>query len=197
VQEVNHRPIFTDNKMLNNEKHPQGTSKINYWCTPIQRSGCVHSSKKKKIKRDAICFHPQKRIEFDFLHKSERICCLILEDVIVPIFPYHPNTSIPYAFKIRMCTPRKSRHIAKLKHVKKSSIWNSLGLTWWYWLETWECALPRGLKFDSLRCQFRWANLTFSKKNLVYVRITYEVKEQCINVWKPFNHRSYRPFMDL
>jgi len=24
---------------------------------------------------------------------------------------------------------------------------------------TWECAAPQGLRFDSPRCQFRWANL--------------------------------------
>jgi len=32
-------------------------------------------------------------------------------------------------------------------------------LAWWYWLETWECAPPRGLRFESLWCQFRWAYL--------------------------------------
>jgi len=39
-------------------------------------------------------------------------------------------------------------------------IWTyPLGLAWWYWVGTWECAPPRGLGFDSLWCQFGWANL--------------------------------------
>jgi len=41
--------------------------------------------------------------------------------------------------------------------------YDPLELVWWYWLEIWECALPRGLRFDSLRCQFKWANLVCSK----------------------------------
>jgi len=33
-----------------------------------------------------------------------------------------------------------------------------------FWLGIWEGALPRSLRFDSLRCQFRWANLASSKR---------------------------------
>jgi len=36
---------------------------------------------------------------------------------------------------------------------------NPLGLAWWYWHATWECAPPWGLRFDSPWCQFGWANL--------------------------------------
>jgi len=41
---------------------------------------------------------------------------------------------------------------------------NPLELAWWYWLGTRECAHPQGLRFDSLQCQYRWANLASSKK---------------------------------
>ena len=41
---------------------------------------------------------------------------------------------------------------------------NPLGLAWWYWLGTWECAPSQGLRFDSLHCQLGWANLSSSKK---------------------------------
>jgi len=43
--------------------------------------------------------------------------------------------------------------------LKSLSKKNPLAL-FWYWLGTWKCGLSRGLKFDYLRCQFRWINLT-------------------------------------
>jgi len=57
--------------------------------------------------------------------------------------------------------------------------YNPLGLVWWYWLRTWECAPPRGLKFDSLKCQFRWANLASSKK--LYLSLFYSLLAD--NTW--------------
>lgn len=32
------------------------------------------------------------------------------------------------------------------------------------WFGIWECASPQGLILDSLWCQFKWTNLTYSKK---------------------------------
>jgi len=36
---------------------------------------------------------------------------------------------------------------------------NPLGLAWWCWLGTLECALTQGIRFDYPRCQFKLANL--------------------------------------
>jgi hypothetical protein len=41
---------------------------------------------------------------------------------------------------------------------------NPLGLAWWCWLGILECAPPQGLRFDSLWCQFWWANLASWKE---------------------------------
>jgi len=43
------------------------------------------------IKRYMLCFHPRKRIDLDFLNKNRRVWWLVLENTIVPIFPYRPK----------------------------------------------------------------------------------------------------------
>ena len=54
--------------------------------------------------------------------------------------------------------------VTRFKYQNKNSR-NPLGLAWWCWLGTLECAPPQGLGFDSPRCQFGWASLASSKKN--------------------------------
>jgi len=67
-------------------------------CPPIIitiNKRCIHS------------FHPQKRNALHFLQKTEDMSFLVLENTIVPVFPYLPNSSKPNTCKERLCTPGK------------------------------------------------------------------------------------------
>ena len=56
-------------------------------------------------KRCIPSFHPQKRGTLDSLQEDEDVSCLIMENTIVPVFPYLPSSCVPNTCKIRLCTP--------------------------------------------------------------------------------------------